>query len=971
MSAPIPITVATHEVESSFTPVRLPDYVRSSLGSFGNQSSLGLNTPPVVPTVSRNLSVFTPRITSSQDPTFVPPITSNVSIPSVPHMSRGMYLNTSLSHFGTSTAPVTQVRPTYVPPPSTCVPFSSQATSLLLPPQTVHAAISSSVVTQPVTTQQLNTSVNVHVPFQPQTPLFAPGNVQYSHLPSIPSYVPPYIPIVRSPNKLPEVTLPEFKGAKLEWKSFKNSFLSMVHSKRDLDNTTKFNLLKKVLKGEAAACISGFEVNENNYPKAWDALLKHYDEKSKEYRSPVWEFMDIPKPTHDAASLTQFLFSIQSMIRKLDQAAEEKPSERFAGEILYRKLPKETAQMILQQYGAPGMHLSHVEDSLRYVITMLEKLQIGRIGKSKHSSDHSEAMFHTGVVENHKKIKKSRKSSPKNTSNKVMTKTSGSNHNSVSPVLQYNVPVFTVDNFSPLPTLPPFPPFYQYPPPHSLPPLTAPCQSLSQPPVPNTPASSNSTPRSRRVTRQGVGEQQCLLCGGNHHPADCQVYGDYISRHDKLASLRVCFNCLQSDHIAPYCPADRTCLKCQRKHPYVLCPLLFNNFVNSTPSNSHSDTTSTHSVTAGQRRQERLLNVTTLPTATLELVTPHVRRETRAFFDSGSQRSFIDATLAKSLNLPVLGTTSLTVRTFANDPVVIQCDVVELKVKLGRVEVNIRAVAHDRMDTVITVPGLMKVVNHFKQLGVRMADRHITSDVLDNVKIMIGADHYQRFLGNWTVRKGVNCINSSAGVLIAGQLPVWAQPQNTYRSVAIEHTLCARTAVHENFPKETCNKFPAHPVSKVEIPLENYSIPISVDNKKSCQFKSDPMIFEKLKQASDLIQAYDEMNKQFALCQKQCSKLNIAIQNFQEKLAKNYCTNLKVKPYGASLAFENKSKCLSLLSMVMQLNKPTSITPMPEEILYPYHDPGIGLKPVFEEIARYRRAKALAYPEGSLILSNL
>lgn len=51
---------------------------------------------------------------------------------------------------------------------------------------------------------------------------------------------------------LPSITLPKFSGSYIEWTSFRELFLTLVHNKPELDNIQKFHYLKCTLNGDAA-----------------------------------------------------------------------------------------------------------------------------------------------------------------------------------------------------------------------------------------------------------------------------------------------------------------------------------------------------------------------------------------------------------------------------------------------------------------------------------------------------------------------------------------------------------------------------------------------------------------------------------------------------------------------------------------------------------------------------------------------
>ncbi|CAH2102287.1 unnamed protein product [Euphydryas editha] len=74
--------------------------------------------------------------------------------------------------------------------------------------------------------------------------------------------------------KLPQIKLPSFDGSYDQWLEFKNSYVSMIHMRSDLDAIQKFHYLRSSLSGSAYQVISALEFTALNYSHAW-ALLEN------------------------------------------------------------------------------------------------------------------------------------------------------------------------------------------------------------------------------------------------------------------------------------------------------------------------------------------------------------------------------------------------------------------------------------------------------------------------------------------------------------------------------------------------------------------------------------------------------------------------------------------------------------------------------------------------------------------------
>ena len=79
--------------------------------------------------------------------------------------------------------------------------------------------------------------------------------------------------------KLPKLTLREFSGDVFEFSVFLETFQSSVDSNNALRAIDKFTYLRSLLKGTAAATISGLQLTAENYRVALELLQKRYGDK--------------------------------------------------------------------------------------------------------------------------------------------------------------------------------------------------------------------------------------------------------------------------------------------------------------------------------------------------------------------------------------------------------------------------------------------------------------------------------------------------------------------------------------------------------------------------------------------------------------------------------------------------------------------------------------------------------------------
>ena len=109
-----------------------------------------------------------------------------------------------------------------------------------------------------------------------------------------------------------------------------------------------------------------------------------------------------------------------------------------------------------------------------------------------------------------------------------------------------------------------------------------------------------------------------------------------------------------------------------------------------------------------------------LPTATLDVSYFHAKTFTRAFFDTGTQRSFVSPELIRKLNLPVIEQVPVHLSTFGNDTTLHFLDLVKIKVQVGRRRIPIKLLVHDSASMgYLNCPGIHNVV---KMLEIQLTE---------------------------------------------------------------------------------------------------------------------------------------------------------------------------------------------------------------------------------------------------------
>ena len=202
-----------------------------------------------------------------------------------------------------------------------------------------------------------------------------------------------------------------------------------------------------------------------------------------------------------------------------------------------------------------------------------------------------------------------------------------------------------------------------------------------------------------------------------------------------------------------------------------------------TPNKSNSSQASSSAKTSSQSPAVDTTYVTSvnstsfpnnvLPTATLNVRYCDKQVNVRAFFDTGSHRSFISPEVVKRLNLRVIKQIPFNLITFGNETVSCMLDLVKVKVRLEKHKIPIILLVHDSAAMgYFNCPGLFNVAKRLKNKGFHLANHDITSDALTGIEILIGVDHFTRLIVRQKRSQGTSLFVTKGGEVIPfGLLP--------------------------------------------------------------------------------------------------------------------------------------------------------------------------------------------------------
>ena len=229
-----------------------------------------------------------------------------------------------------------------------------------------------------------------------------------------------------------------------------------------------------------------------------------------------------------------------------------------------------------------------------------------------------------------------------------------------------------------------------------------------------------------------------------------------------MRRLGRCYVCLGGRHIARNCRAQVTCENCGRRHFKVVCPQAA--FSGDHETHKKADAPDTL-VSISPVQSNHNHNTVFLQTAVAWIETPIQDQFVRCLLDGGSQRSFIQEDISRSLKLPVIGEETLNLHTFGSaTPKRIKCRKVSVTLELLETP-NVCASKLQIADA--------KVRRALETKGRQVADIPIRGMDME-LGILIGGDYYWKIVTGQMERMSdtLVALESTFGWLLQGTATV-------------------------------------------------------------------------------------------------------------------------------------------------------------------------------------------------------
>jgi len=145
---------------------------------------------------------------------------------------------------------------------------------------------------------------------------------------------------------LPKIQLPKFDGSLLQWRSFRDIYVSLVHDNTGIGDAKRFHYLISCLSGSALDLIKSVPLSAANYKVAWDALSSRFDNKrmlASAHLDKLFEFK--PMVQESISSLMAFINTFQENVSVIKSLGVDNLSSFLLFYIGSRVLPPTTLQL--------------------------------------------------------------------------------------------------------------------------------------------------------------------------------------------------------------------------------------------------------------------------------------------------------------------------------------------------------------------------------------------------------------------------------------------------------------------------------------------------------------------------------------------------------------------------------------------------------------------------------------------------
>lgn len=134
--------------------------------------------------------------------------------------------------------------------------------------------------------------------------------------------------------KLPTISLPSFDGSYDHWLEYRDTYMSLIHNSKEIDNVQKFHYLRSSLTGNALMVIKSLEFSSDNYLIAWELLENRYNNSRLLVQNHVKALFNTTSINKESSvQIRKLIDNILKNIRALNTLGE--PTESWDTLIIY------------------------------------------------------------------------------------------------------------------------------------------------------------------------------------------------------------------------------------------------------------------------------------------------------------------------------------------------------------------------------------------------------------------------------------------------------------------------------------------------------------------------------------------------------------------------------------------------------------------------------------------------------------
>nr|XP_041632248.1 uncharacterized protein LOC121502617 [Drosophila kikkawai] len=143
---------------------------------------------------------------------------------------------------------------------------------------------------------------------------------------------------------MPQMSVPKFSGACVDWPGYYDAFTSLIHNNNNLSNVQRLHFLKESLPVGRDNDIRQMQLTETNYAVAWGMMIKRYNNPRLVFSHHMNAIYALPRLQKDNTDSIRSMLSTVNVCLAAFRRVQALDGERqhWLAHYIAAKLPKET-----------------------------------------------------------------------------------------------------------------------------------------------------------------------------------------------------------------------------------------------------------------------------------------------------------------------------------------------------------------------------------------------------------------------------------------------------------------------------------------------------------------------------------------------------------------------------------------------------------------------------------------------------